>query len=173
MLYPLEAKDSSPKQMNVTQLEANDVDYDGKKIRLAGSVRIDHPFGELCCEKAVLLLAEGSETSKKMIPERILLEGQVHVLLQDGSSLVSDEADLDCKTLEAVFTATLPTKVIYTTSKDGGVNGIPIRASSRALRVKMKKDVASNSSEYALSDVQGEDAVTIEYLNALSEEASK
>ncbi len=160
------AKDTQENNL-MTQLEANDVDYDGKKIRLAGAVRIDHSFGELLCHKAVILLKNTPE-GKKMVPERILLDGEVEVHLRDGSTLTAGEADLDCSTLEAIFTAQLPVKVVYITSPEDGVKGIPMKASSRAMRVKMKKEGESGSSEYYLSDIQGEDSVTIEYINSLS-----
>ena len=161
--FSLSAKE---KNNTVSQIEANDVDYDGKKIRLAGAVRIEHSFGELYCQKAVVLLAQ-KDPEKRASPDRILLEGDVKVILRNGAHLTSQEADLDCNTLEAVFTATPPTKVVYVTAPTEGIQNTPMKASSRAMRVKMKKN---ESSEYAISDLQGEDAVMIEYLNSLSKD---
>src|SRR5215469_10631509 len=89
-------------------VEASNVDYDGKKIRLAGEVHIVHQFGEIRCEKGVLLFDEENPQAKKLSPTRIMLHGDVLIKLHDGSELEADEADINCKTLEGVFTANAP-----------------------------------------------------------------
>lgn len=150
----------------MTQIEANDIDYDGKKICLRGKVKLNHQFGDIMCEKAILLLSENDTESKMTAPQRILLFGDVYVKLRDGSSITSEEADIHCPTLEGVFTSEPPQKVIYTTFMIDGKETIPVKASSRAMKVIMKKSDGPNSS-YIVHDMQAEGSVIIEYQNAL------
>lgn len=139
---------------NRTSLEAESVDYDGKKIRMAGAIKIAHEFGDLACNKGVILMKEG------MNPERILLYGDVVVVLKDGSILASEEADINCETLEGVFRSTSPQKVEYTTRVEEDKKAVPVKTMSRSMRVTMKK---GTKSEYVISDVQADGAVNIEY----------
>ena len=144
--------------------------YDGKKIHLDGEVFIEHHFGLISCDKADLLLstAQPERESKNLTPEKILLCGHVQIELQDGSHLTANEADINCLDLEGYFTAIDPDKVVYTTYFSEGGNKMPVITSSRAMRLKMKKE--EGSSQYVFSDMQGEGAVSIEYLHS---EASK
>lgn len=148
-------------------LEADQIDYDTKKIRLSGKVYIEHHFGEIRCDKGVLLFED--EQSSKLSPSRILLNGAVEIILQDGSIITSDEADIDCKSLEGVFVAVAPKKVSYVTRVVEENRSVPVKATSRALRVTMKK-ASGSKSEYELADIQGEGAVSIEYQNPQNEE---
>lgn len=155
----------------MTHIEANDIDYDGKKIRLTGAVQLNHQFGDIACDKAVLLLSENDTEVKMMTPQRVLLYGSVYVKLRDGSIIVSEEADIHCPTLEGIFTANPPQKVVYTTFMIDGKDTIPVKASSRAMKVIMKKSDGPNSS-YVVNDMQAEGSVTIEYQNALATKES-
>ena len=148
----------------VTQIEAQAADYDGKKIRLSGGVHIMHEFGEISCDRGVMLLTENM--AKRATPGRILLYGAVEIKLHDGSILTSEEADINCQTLEGVFTAQAPQKVIYLTRLSEGDRTVPVKTISRAMRVHMKKSDGPKS-EYIIRDVQAEGAVNIEYLNGL------
>ncbi len=143
-----------------TGIEANSADYDGKKISMAGSVYIQHEFGNIRCEKGVLLMKPASD--KRFDPDRIMLSGAVEVTLHDGSILTSDDADIDCKTLEGVFTANAPQKVVYITRVEEEGNAVPVKTMSRAMRVVMKKEEGDKSS-YVIQDIQAEGAVNIEY----------
>ena len=53
---------------SISEIKADDIDYNGKKICLTGSVRIDHHLGMLHCDKAELVLAEGHKDSKNVMP---------------------------------------------------------------------------------------------------------
>lgn len=154
--------------MDATEIEANQADYDGNVIHLTGDVHIKHEFGEIFCQRGQLIMA-GNQ--KRMHPSRILLDENVKVKLKDGSVLTSDEADIDCNTLIGLFTATAPQKVSYLTLMQEGEKNCPVKATSRAMRVTMKKALdASNEgkkSEYIIQDVQAIGAVNIEYQNAL------
>jgi len=160
-----------PLQANVVNsLEADIVDYDSKKIRLNGHVHIVHQFGEIRCSKAVLLFdAEGQD---KLSPSRILLDQDVSMVLKDGSLITSDEADIDCKTLVGVFVCTPPSKVSYLTRVVDHNEAVPVKATSRAMRILMKK-TSGPKPEYVVADVQGEGAVSIEYLNNTDEKSEE
>lgn len=134
-----------------TSIEAENVDYDGKQIRMAGAIKVAHEFGDLACQKGVILM------KGRMNPERILLYGDVVAVLKDGSILTAEEADINCETLEGVFTATSPHKVEYTTRVEEG----PVKTMSRSMRVIMKK--LPGKSEYIVSDVEAAGSVNIEY----------
>ena len=142
---------------NRTKIEADSADYDGKKIRMCGKVFLQHEFGNIRCEKAVMLMKEGSD--KRIDPERILLYGNVQVGLRDGSVLHADEADINCMTLEGVFTAEAPNKVSYLTRIEEEGKSCPVKTTSRAMRVIMKRE----NKEYVIHDLQAEGAVNIEY----------
>jgi hypothetical protein len=146
----------------VNSLEANVVDYDTKKIWLNGAVHIMHQFGEIQCEKAVLLFDD--TPGAKLSPSRILLNGAVSMKLKDGSIITSDEADIDCKELVGVFVCTLPRRVSYMTRVIDHNDAIPVKATSRIMRILMKKTEGPKP-EYVVADVQGEGAVSIEYSN--------
>ncbi len=143
-----------------TNLEADRADYDGNKIRVEGAVCIRHEFGDIRCDKGVLLMKAGSE--KRLDLDRILLYGAVEVVLQDGSVLTSDEADINCQTLEGVFTAAPPEKVTYLTRVEEDGQTVPVKTQSRAMRVQMKKQEGEKT-QYVIHDVQAEGAVNIEY----------
>lgn len=147
----------------LTQIEAQDVDFDGKKVRLAGQVHVAHEFGDIYCTRAVLILTEGQ---KGFSPHRIILDGDVEVKLHDGSQINSEEADIDCKTLEGVFVAGDAKKVIYSTFVGDAKNKVPVKALSRAMKISLKK--SENGSNYEISDVQAEGAVKVEYQNSLA-----
>lgn len=149
--------------LNATEIEANQADYDGDKIRLTGKVHIQHEFGEIFCDRGVMLMMKGE---KRFSPERILLNDNVEVKLKDGSILTSEQADIDCITLIGLFTATAPQKVEYLTLMLEGDKTFPVKATSRAMRVTMKK-ADTPKSEYVIQDVQAEGAVNIEYQNEL------
>jgi hypothetical protein len=160
LILPLQYAAAAP----LTQIQANEVDYDGKKILMVGEVRIDHQFGKILCDKAELIMPEGEQ--KRMTPDKIFLNGAVEVTLRDGSILTSDAADINCQTLEGYFTSTPPQKVTYLTLIVEDNKTIPVKAMSRAMRVTMKKSEGPKS-EYVIRDVQAEGAVNIEYQNAL------
>lgn len=147
----------------ISEIKARDVGYDGRKIRLTGDVSIDHRLGLITCDKAELLMPDESCGTKGMTPERIFLQKGVKLILKDGSTLTSDEADINCLELSGVFTATLPNKVVYTAFVEEDGKKLPVVTSSRAMRVTMKKD--ENTSQYVLSDMKGEGAVSIQYPN--------
>jgi len=140
-----------------TRIEADSADYDGKKIRMCGSVFLQHEFGTIRCTKGVMLMKEGSE--KRIDPDRIMLHGAVEVVLQDGSVLHADEADINCNTLEGVFTAEAPNKVTYLTRVEEEGKACPVKTTSRAMRVVMKQQ----NQEYVVQDLQAEGSVNIEY----------
>ena len=152
---------------SISEIKADDIDYNGKKICLAGSVRIDHHLGMLHCDKAELVLLDGHKEVKNAgpaptsAPERIILQHNVQLEMKNGSSLVADHADINCLELEGVFTAALPHKVVYTTYLEEEGKRVPVITSSQTMRIKMKKD--EKTAQYVLSDIQGEGAVTIEY----------
>ncbi len=146
----------------VNSLEANVVDYDTKKIRLNGAVHIVHQFGEIRCEKAVLLFDDAEENT--LSPSRILLDSDVSMILKDGSVITSDEADIDCKALVGVFVCLAPSRVCYMTRVVDHDKAMPVKVTSRAMRILMKKTEGPKP-EYVVADVQGEGAVSIEYIN--------
>jgi len=145
------------------EIKASTVDYDGKRVHLAGAVEIHHRFGKLFCNKAIILLSQNSSEQKQMIASQILLFGNVKVYLQDGTILLSDEADINCKTLEGLFRSKEPSKVMYSTFLHDAGKKIPMKATAKAMRVKMKKVEEAGSTEYVFTDIHGEDAVSIEY----------
>ena len=147
----------------ISELKARDVGYDGRKIRLTGEVSIDHRLGLITCDKAELLMPEDSLTGKSLTPERIFLQKGVKLVLKDGSTLTSDEAEINCLELTGVFTAVAPSRVVYTTFVEEEGKKLPVITSSRAMHVAMKKD--EKTSQYVLSDIQGEGAVCIQYQN--------
>lgn len=146
-------------------IKAQDANYNGKTIVLIGDVSIDHQFGKLYCDKATLLLqpADAAE-GRNFAPEKILLEGKVRAELQNGNSLNAQFAEIDCLTLEGVFTAQEPEKVVCVTFIEGKNDDkkTPVRTSSQSMRVKMVK--AEKTAEYVFSELKGEGKVSIEYL---------
>ena len=147
-----------------TSIQTDNADYDGKQIHMVGAVHIQHEFGNLTCDKGVLVMKEKGQS--RLDPDRIFLYGSVAVVLHDGSILTSEEADINCETLEGVFTATPPNKVVYVTRVEEGDKAVPVKTISRCMRVTMKRQsgqAAGQKSQYVIQDVQAEGAVQIEY----------
>lgn len=147
-----------------TSIQADSADYDGKQIRMAGAVHIEHEFGNLSCDKGVMLMKDAAQ--KRLDLDRILLYGAVEVVLHDGSILTSEEADINCDTLEGVFTSGDPeNKVVYITRVEEEGKAVPLKTMSRTMRVTMKKQAGPDGkkAEYVVQDVQAEGAVNIEY----------
>lgn len=147
-----------------TSLETDNADYDGKQIRMVGTVRIQHEFGNLACDRGHILIKEKGQS--RLDPERIFLNGSVKVVLHDGSVLTSEEADINCETLEGTFTAAAPKKVVYVTRVEEGDKAVPVTTMSRCMRVSLKKQAGhtdGQKSKYVVEDVQAEGAVNIEY----------
>jgi lipopolysaccharide assembly outer membrane protein LptD (OstA) len=142
-------------------LAADSVDYDGKKIQMMGAVNIQHEFGNICCDKGVLIMKEAS--AKRLDFDRILLHGHVNVVLHDGSILTAEEADINCETLEGVFSSSAPEKVVYSTRVEENGSFVPVKTVSRSMRVTVKRAANSDKSEYIIHDIQAEGAVNIEY----------
>lgn len=148
---------------NVSEICADDIDFNGKKMYLTGNVRLTHTFGSLWCDRATLFLAkEHMGDLKHSMPEKILLEDHVKVVMKDASVLTADYAEIYCETQEALFTAKAPNKVEYktTVAEDEGKR-VPIKTTAERIRLKLKKE----KSEYVIEDLQGEGAVCIEYQN--------
>lgn len=150
-------------EKTIAEIKSQDVSFDGKRVLLSGKVIITHTLGILSCDKAILVLSSKVDTPKNGSPEKIILQKNVKVDLKDGSVLTADDADIDCVDLEGVFTAIDPNKVIYLTYMQEGERRVPIRTKSSAMHLKMKKEEKEGSSQYVLSDIRGEGAVTIEY----------
>ena len=156
----------------VTKLVADDVDYDCKRMILAGSVFLDHAFGTIACDKAVLIFAQEQENGTDQAvaamptggfsPKILELHGNVFIALKDGTTLSSDDAEIQCATMEGVFTSNKPNKVYYTTSVQEGTAASKLRAESQAIRLKMTK-VGGDNPQYAFTDMQSEGAMNIEY----------
>jgi len=144
----------------ISEIKAKDVDYDGKRITLKGDVKIEHRLGRLACNKATIFLLQAKDTEEKnLTPEYITLEGGVIAELKDGSILHSQLAEINCQTLEGVFTSPNPEKVTYIAQMKEGEKTVPVKTTSSAMRVRMKK----KENEYVFSDFQGEGSVSIEY----------
>lgn len=141
------------------KVQAVSVDYDTKKINLLQNVHIQHNFGILHCQKAVITLAPREPEKKKMEAEKIFMQNDVQIELKDGTLLYCDEGEIDCITLEGVFFAKEPRKVIYISFHEEDGKKIPIKTSSQAMKIKMKK----NEGSYEIADFHGNDTVTIEF----------
>jgi len=152
-----------PNMMNaLSKIRAKDVHYTGDEIHLTGEVNIDHKFGEIFCNKAVVFAAHSpAGVSSSFNAEKIDLFGDVIINLKDGSSIHSDTAFLNCITLEGVFNANAPNQVVWLTHMQDQDKKVPVKTSSSSLKVKMKK--GENGDEYAFSELKGEGAVCIEY----------
>jgi hypothetical protein len=147
-----------------THIAASDVSYDGKKVFLRGSVRLQHDFGAISCDEAEIIL---EPNTKNLAFDTILLKGNVFVKLKDESEVRSEKADINCKTFEGLFHSDAPQKVIYTTFANGQKDKTPVKATSQAMKVAMHKGAAGSNSSYTIRDIQAIGAVIIEYQNNL------
>ena len=153
------------------KVSADCMNYDGKKVLMVGHVFLEHTFGVLQCDKALLLLTQAclpkidasqeQMPPKKFSPVRIQMEGSVYIVLRDKSTLSSDEADIDCTTLEGIFTAKAPNKVKYTAFMPSGSSQSKVTCLSPQLHIKMTK-MGEKNPEYICTDLQGKDGVHIE-----------
>ena len=149
---------SSPK---LGEVKAFKVEYDGNTIFLSKDVCITHDFGALYCDEAEILLQVGADLAKNhnaaTAAEKIFLHGNVRINTKDGSSIVADNAEIDCMALQAYFTSIDPNHVI-SHAKMGDADE-PVKTLARAMRITMKKE----QDHYVLSDVKAEGSVQMEY----------
>jgi len=143
----------------VQHIEAEQVTFDERTVHLKGNVKVIHEIGTLACQECRLVLDQHTKQEGIAVRE-IFLQKDVNVDFTDGSSLHSDEGEINCETFDSVFRATPPRKVIYTTFTGDGKEGLPIKATSRVLRATLGK----TEQGHALKSLKGEGAVNIEYL---------
>lgn len=141
-------------------IEADSIDYSGKTITLIGNVQLIHNLGNLQCDRGILYLSAAKEANQEIPIDTIFLQGNVHIRYSDGSDLTCDEADINCQTLEGIFTANPPSKVVYSSFAQEKDHKIPIRASGKIL----KGSIIKSPQGYTLSSLKGEGAVAIEYM---------
>jgi hypothetical protein len=142
-------------------VKAKDVAYGPKKVILKGDVVIDHLLGHISCQEAELINQGLATNIKPVLPEFIVLDRDVKVVLKDGSMLLAHHATIDCKQLSAHFTAVEPGEVIYRTFVGEGDEKKSIETHCQAMRVVIAKDVQSG--EYSIQDVHAEGTVSIQY----------
>jgi hypothetical protein len=143
-------------------VEAEHIDFDEKTVHLVGNVKVINDFGTLHCNEATLVLPQGKQADDQPAVQEIFLKGAVVVDFTDGSKMMANEGEIDCRTLEGTFFAEPPEKVVYqgyTMDKD---RKIPIRATGRAL----KAVIAKTPDGFSLASLRGEGAVNIEYLRS-------
>jgi hypothetical protein len=144
----------------VQQVEAEEMKFEGRTLLLAGNVRIAHDFGVIYCDEGTLHMPSENKEDLATFAEKIFFRGNVRIQLTDGSELLAEEGDIDCRVLEGVFRSPPPKKVSYISYADDGKSRIPIRATSRTITAKIVRGPLG----YTLSSVRGEGAVNIEYV---------
>ncbi|HXF28609.1 MAG TPA: hypothetical protein VN457_02060 [Chlamydiales bacterium] len=146
-------------QPQLGEVKAYKVEYDGNNVFLSKDVSIMHDFGSIYCDEAKILLEEDLDDNKNkgIVAEKIFLHGNVCIDTKDGSHITSDDAEIDCKTGQARFTAIEPNCVTSRARLNDGA--APVKTTAKAMRITLKKV----NDQYILSDVQGEGAVQIEY----------
>ena len=147
----------------IQQVEAENIDFNEKILTLTGNVSVTHEIGTIHCNKGILHLNDAKTSTNELAVNKIFLHEAVVIDFSDGSQLMSDEGQLDCITMEGVFTSQAPSKVIYTSYAQDVHQKIPVRASGRLLRAKIIKTPQG----YTLSSLKGEGAINIEYLPPL------
>lgn len=153
----------------IQQVEADTIDFNEKILTLTGNVSVTHEIGIIHCNTGLLHLNNTKAPTNDLAVQTIFLHENVIIDLSDGSQLRSDEGQLDCLTMEGIFTSHPPAKVVYLSYAQDSHKKIPIRASSRILKAKIIKTPQG----YTLSSLKGEGATTIEYLNPLEETGKK
>jgi len=157
-LLPITLQASGILSLPVQQVEADQVTFDEKSVHLKGNVKVVHEIGELRCEEGTLVL-DKKHRQEGLGVDHISLKKNVLIAFSNGSSLQSDEGEINCITLETVFRAEPPRKVIYISQAEQGTP--PLKASGRALKALI---ATSEGGGYALKSLKGEGAVNIEYL---------
>jgi len=142
----------------IHNIEAEHIDFNEKIIHLVGNVKVDHEFGVIRCEEATLLLRQEKKEGETLPVDRILLKDNVSINFSEGHTLLSDEGDIDCTTLDGIFLAAPSGVVTYLSYSDNGPLKTPLKATSKALKGKITK----TSQGYALTELKGEGAVHIE-----------
>lgn len=157
-MLPMFLSAGDPLLLPIHNIEAEHIDFNEKKIHLVGNVKVDHEFGMIRCQEATLLLRQDKKEGETLPVERILLKDKVSIDFSNGHTLLSDEGDIDCATLEGIFLATSSTVVTYLSHSENGPLKTPLKATSKALKGK----IAKTPQGYQLTELKGEGAVHIE-----------
>ena len=161
--YIFSLEGSSIPLLPLQQVEAEHVNLEDKTLHLVGHVKVVHEIGVLHCDESTLLMPQEKKEGENIAVNTILLKGKVVIDFTDGSHLFADEGEIDCRTLEGIFIAYPPEKVLYTAFATDDHQRIPVRATGRALRAKITKTPLG----YSLTSMRGEGAVNIEYLRSI------
>jgi hypothetical protein len=152
----------------IHNIEAEHIDFNEKTIHMIGNVKVDHEVGVIRCQEATLILRQEKKEGETLPVDRILLKENVSIDFSQGHTLLSDEGEIDCQTLEGFFWATSPHVVTYLSCSEDGPLKMPLKATSKALKGKITKTPQG----YELTALRGEGAVHIESLPKATKEVA-
>lgn len=141
-------------------LSSANASYDGNALVLKGQVVLDHGFGKMQADEAVL---ERQETGKDFPFSFIHLQKGVHLFLKNSAELKCDTADLDFVSLKGNLNS--KDKVVYTDSikRKKGPN-ISYRLAGKVAELQMsKKSEADQKSQYEIDTLITKESVQIDY----------
>jgi hypothetical protein len=153
----------------IHNIEAEHIDFNEKTIHMVGNVKVDHEFGMIRCQEATLLLRQEKKEGETLPVDRILLKENVSIDFSEGHTLLSDEGDIDCLTLEGIFLAEPSRVVTYISYSENGPLKTPLKATSKALKGKITKTPQG----YELTALKGEGAVHIESISKQNKPAEE
>jgi hypothetical protein len=160
LLFPFSLFGFGMPLLPIKQVEAEQIIYTDTLVTLIGHVSVSHDIGIVRCNKALLYLSDGKQNENDLSIQKIELFDEVKIDFTDGSSLSSQEGEINCQSMESIFTASPPEKVIYTSYAHDEKNSVPVRASGRNLKAKIVKTPQG----YSLTSLKCDGAVHIEYL---------
>lgn len=124
-------------------IQANDADYDGKRVVLNGEVVVEHALGTLTGDQ-IFISPAGHWNS-------ITVQGNVKIALKDGSSLTCNRAEVDSISLQGLLHGDIQKQeqVVYTALRQTpSASPIPFSVKANQMNIRLAKNNGKQSLEH-------------------------
>jgi lipopolysaccharide export system protein LptA len=145
------------------EIAADSVSGNAAAVQLIGNVAVNHPFGLLKADEAVLTIAATAEGQRSM-PSSVLLSHHVVISLQTGGILTCGKAKFDFERLKGRFNSDVATPWVCYQEKrcDKLQREIPMRLQSRSMEMRAAK-LQLPAGGFALAEMAAEGEVSLDY----------
>jgi lipopolysaccharide export system protein LptA len=151
-------------QEEITQLDSNQAEYDGKKITLSGDVTVEHELGSMSANRAILLPAS---PEKKIRFGFIKLHDNVKIALKDGGQLTCSFADINYQSLKGgFFGGPQQDFVVYMDAlrdkTSNEVRSIVLKSKEMSVQI-LREEIKTAEAKSKISNIMAEQNVTVDY----------
>lgn len=144
-------------------IDADLVDYNGKRIILQGNSTVDHELGKVEAQRITLI---PENEGKKLRISFLKMNGEVKIALQDGGHLCCSEAEIDYHTLSGKFLSGNPEEyVVYSELLKGRdpKAATPLQVKSRDMSIRLQREDKQGPSVMVIQQITADNDVSVHY----------